>query len=320
MKKKIIYLTAITATFLLFIVGCNKEKDVTKEDGDKIKIMTSIYPIEQFAKEIGGDKVTVETMVPPAAEPHDFEPKAKDMIKLNNSDIFVYNGLQMEPWVDKVLKTVENKDLLVINSSKNANVIKTLEDHEEGEDNHEHEEESSHDGHNHGPEDPHIWLGLEEATKQSELIKNSLIEVDPKNKDYYEENYQKFSKELKDLKGEYEIKFKEVKNKDFITGHAAFAYLCRDFGLEQKSLEGVFGEGEVTPRQLSNLVNYCKEKNIKTVFMPDTASEKLSETLANEVGAKVIKISSLETNSAGKSYIETMRDNLSTILEGISGN
>ena len=312
MKRKVFFGAIVIATLLISMVGCNKTEKVNKEDNNKIEVMTSIYPIEQFAKIIGGNKVNVRTMVPDGAEPHDFEPKAKDIVKLNESDLFIYNGLQMENWVDKVIKNIENKNLVIVNSSKNANVIANTEDeHEEG---HEHVD---HSGHNHGQEDPHIWLGLDEATKQCALIRDALVKIDPKNKSYYEGNYNNFATELKNLKEEYKEKFDSKNKKDFITGHAAFAYLCRDFGLEQRSLEGVFGEGEVTPKQLKNLVEYCKVNNIKTVFMPETASEKLSQTLANEVGAKVVKISSLETNSSGKGYLDTMKSNLEIIYENI---
>lgn len=319
MKKKMFFGAILMAAAMTIVVGCNKEVKVNKEDKEKIQVMTSIYPVEQFAKIIGGDKVAVNTMVPEGAEPHDFEPKAKDIVKLNKSDLFIYNGLQMESWVDKVIETLENKDILIVNSSKNANVIANTEDHDHDHDHEseEHMNEESHVGHNHGKEDPHLWLGLDEASKQSKLIEEALIKVDPNNKSYYEENYNKFSSELKALKEEYKAKFEAKKSKDFITGHAAFAYLCRDFGLEQRSLEGVFGEGEVTPKQLRDLANYCKENNIKTIFMPDTASEKLSQTLATEVGAKIVKISSLETKTSSSSYIDVMRSNLETIYENI---
>ena len=313
MKKKVFFGAIVIATLLISMVGCNKTEKVSKEDNNKIEVMTSIYPIEQFAKIIGGDKVNVRTMVPDGAEPHDFEPKAKDIVKLNESDLFIYNGLQMENWVDKVIKNVENKNLVIVNSSQNADVIANTEDEHD----HEGHEHVDHSGHNHGQEDPHIWLGLDEATKQCALIRDALVKIDPKNKSYYEGNYNNFATELKNLKEEYKEKFDSKNKKDFITGHAAFAYLCRDFGLEQRSLEGVFGEGEVTPKQLKNLVEYCKVNNIKTVFMPETASEKLSQTLANEVGAKVVKISSLETNSSGKGYLDTMKSNLETIYENI---
>lgn len=320
MKKKLIF-GAMVGLLVVTFVGCSANKsDIAnaKESDGKVKVMASIYPVKELTEIIGGDKVSVSSMVPDGAEPHDFEPKAKDMVKLNDSQLFVYNGLGMEHWVDKVLESVNNKNLTVVNTSKNANVILVNNNGEHTHENEELEEGHSHDdGHDHGRQDPHIWLSLTEVKNQAKLIEEGLIKVDNANKDYYTANYNKFVTDVDAIAKEYGEKFSTLSNKEFITGHAAFAYLCRDFGLNQRSVEDAFGEGEVTPKHLKEVADYAKANNIKVVFMPDTASEKLSETLANEVGAKVVKISSLETKNGDKSYLQTMRDNLDTIYNNL---
>ncbi|MGL4760014.1 MAG: metal ABC transporter substrate-binding protein [Sarcina sp.] len=316
MKKKIIF-GAIISVLVLGFAACTtttSAKVDDKEDLGKIKVMTSIYPVKEFTEIIGGDKVSVTSMVPDNAEPHDFEPKAKDMVKLSKAKLFVYNGLGMEPWVDKVLETVNQDDITVVNTSKNAKIIDVSSEEEMGGHDHEHTEG---DGHDHGRIDPHIWLSFTEVKNQAKLIEEGLIKVDPANKDYYTANYNKFVGELDSISKEYGDKFKGVPNKNFVTGHAAFAYLCRDLGLTQKSVEDAFGEGEVTPQHLKELSEYCKANNVKVIFMPDSASEKISQTLANEVGAKVVKISSLETKNGDKSYIDTMKENLETIYNNL---
>ncbi|MGM9933665.1 MAG: metal ABC transporter solute-binding protein, Zn/Mn family, partial [Clostridium sp.] len=120
------------------------------------------------------------------------------------------------------------------------------------------------------------------------------------------------------LYNEYKEKFDGISHKDFVTGHAAFGYLCRDFGLNQKSVENLFAEGEPTPRQLQELVMFCKDNNIKTVFSESLASPKVSETLANEVGAQVVPILTLESSEDDKSYIEAMKYNLEEIYKCLS--
>lgn len=318
MRKKIIF-SAIITTLLVGLVGCTYSKDSNTdkiEEESKIKVTTSIYPIKEMAKSIGGDKISVRSMVPDGAEPHDFEPKAKDMVELSKSNLFIYNGLEMEHWVDKVLDTAGEENIKSINTSKNASIIEVNNEiHEDKfEDGHNHTEE---DGHNHGRIDPHIWLSPIEALKQGKEIEQGLIEVDPANKKYYEENYIKFSEQLNDLYEEYKEKFKEITNKNFVTSHGAFAYLCRDFGLTQNSVEDAFGEGEITPKHLKELSDYCKKNNVKVIFTPDTESEKVSDTLAKEINAKVAKISSLETKSQDKSYLEIMKNNLETIYQNM---
>ncbi|MGL4453623.1 MAG: metal ABC transporter solute-binding protein, Zn/Mn family [Sarcina sp.] len=322
MKRKIVF-GAIIGALMLGFVACTVatgSKIEEKDDAGKIKVMTSIYPIKEFTQIIGGDKVSVSSMVPDGAEPHDFEPKAKDMVELGKSKVFIYNGLGMEHWVDKVLETVDNNNITVVNTSKNAKVIDVSSEAQvnmhSDDDGHDHEHTQD-DGHNHGRLDPHIWLSFTEAKNQGKLIEEALVKVDPANKDYYTANYNKFASELDAIGKEYGEKFKNIPNKSFVTGHAAFAYLCRDLGLTQMSVEDAFGEGEITPQHLKTLADYCKTNNVKVIFMPDTASEKVSQTLANEVGAKVVKVSGLETKNADKSYIETMKENLETIYNNL---
>ena len=311
MKKKI-FLGVLLGLIGSMIIGCGEsnDKNAVKNEETKPSITVSIFPLKEFAEEIAGDKVDINCLVPNNMEPHDYEPKTKDFEKLINSDAFIYNGLGLEEWVEKVNEVIKNEDVLIVDSSKNVDSI-TIED-ENHEEEHNHDNEEEHD-HEHGAIDPHSWLSLKEAQVQSEAIKDTLIEIDPENKAYYEQNYNEFKQKLDDLYNKYNEKFQTLQNKNFITGHAAFGYLGRDFGLEQKSVENVFGEGEPTPKQLENLVNFCKENNITTIFSESLASPKVSETLAAEVGAKVIPIYTLESQEDNKSYLEAMEYNLNQI-------
>lgn len=311
MKKKI-FLGVLLGLIGSMIIGCGQsnDKNAVKNEETKPSITVSIFPLKEFAEEIAGDKVDINCLVPNNMEPHDYEPKTKDFEKLINSDAFIYNGLGLEEWVEKVNEVIKNEDVLIVDSSKNVDSI-TIED-ENHEEEHNHDNEEEHD-HEHGAIDPHSRLSLKEAQVQSEAIKDTLIEIDPENKAYYEQNYNEFKQKLDDLYNKYNEKFQTLQNKNFITGHAAFGYLCRDFGLEQKSVENVFGEGEPTPKQLENLVNFCKENNITTIFSESLASPKVSETLAAEVGAKVIPIYTLESQEDNKSYLEAMEYNLNQI-------
>lgn len=290
MKKRIISGVLVLLTSFM-LIGCNAQSaQNTKKD--KLNIVVSIYPLKEFTEEIAGDKAEVTCLVPNNVEPHEYEPKTKDLEGLTEADAFIYNGLGMEDWVDKVNDTIQDNKVLVVNSSEG------VESRKEGD-----------------AIDPHSWLSLKNAEIQSENIKNTLVKLDEKNKDYYEENYNKFKDQLEELYNEYKPKFDALSKKDFVTGHAAFGYLCRDYGLSQKSVEDLFAEGEPTSKQLEDLVNYCKTNNIKTVFSESLASPKISDTLAKEVNASVVPILTLESKEDDKSYIEAMRYNLDVIYK-----
>lgn len=300
MRKKI----SMMLMFLMcgiFLFGCGKE-----QASDKLKVSVTINPIAEVVSAIGKDKVEVNKMVPDGSEAHDFEPKPKDLEILNNSKIFIYNGLGMEHWVEQVEGSI-NSDVTVVDASNGVNIIKVS-------DKHEHEAGE----HSHGKGiDPHEWLSLIEIKQVAKNVLDSLQSEDPENKEYYQGNYNEFIKNVDDLYKEYDAKFKEVKNRNFITGHSAFGYLCRDFNLSQQSISGIWGEGEVTPKKLEELSNFCKENNIKVIFSEANESAKESETLAKESGAEVKKIYSLENKEDNMDYLQGMRYNLETIYESL---
>ena len=289
MKKNFLFL--ITSIILVtFMVGCGKEnvKSEAQNKSDKLKVLVSFHAMEELVELIGDDKVDVEVVIPEGTEAHDFEPTTKDIKELSKSKLFVYNGLGMEHWVENFLK---NRKVEVVEASTNVNTIK-----------------------NDGVTDPHTWLGLKDAIVELENIKNALIKIDSKNSDYYEKNYENAKQELESVYDEYNTKFDSIENKKFVTGHKAFGYLCREFGLDQVAIQGVFAEGEPSPAKLAELVTYCKDNNIKTVFAEEMGSTKVAETLAREAGAKV---ETIETFEGEGDYIDGMRENLEKIYKAL---
>ncbi|MGH4052177.1 MAG: metal ABC transporter solute-binding protein, Zn/Mn family [Clostridium sp.] len=301
MKKiiSIILLTCVIGT----LVGCsNSTTDAKqKDENEKLQVIVSFNPLKEFAQAVGKDKIEVTTVVPGGVEPHDFEPKIKDMGNITKANLFVYSGFGMESWVDKTLTAIDDKNLVVVDSSTGITPIKN-----EGE-----------ALGKHGQYDPHIWLSLKEAKIQTKNIKDGLIKVDKPNQAFYEKNFQEFSGKLDKLYDEYKGKFAGVTNKNFVTGHAAFGYLCRDFGLNQKSVEGVFSGGEPAPQDFAKMVELCKKNKIKVIFMEELASPRVSKSLATNAGAKVQKLYTIEINEDNKTYIESMSENLASIYNSL---
>ena len=181
--------------------------------------------------------------------------------KLSNAKMFVYNGDELETWADKAVESVKNKNLKVVELAKDIEKLDVKEN--DILDNDKDKKDEKHDDkgekkeghhHHHDGKDPHTWLSLKNAKKYVEKIKESLIEVDSKNKEFYEKNAKQVTEEIDKLYNEYSGKFAKSNKKNFVIGHPAFAYLANEFGLKQLSVEDVFGEGTSTIAKMKALV------------------------------------------------------------------
>lgn len=290
---------------LSLFAGCASDVDeeVTTPSDDNsmesISVATSINPIHELVKIVGGDLVDPMRIVPAGADAHTFEPTIKDMASLANVDVLFINGLTLEPWAEKAAENSGNESLKVSVLSDGVDLIHL----EEVEDDHDHEEETE-EGHDHGEFDPHVWLSLDALIVMAENVKDELVAIAPEQEEVFVNNYEEFKEQAEALKDEYVEKFKPHAGKGFVTGHAAFGYMTRELGIVQKSVEGPFQEGEPTPKTLENLINFVKEQGITTIFIEEQASPKVSETLARESGSKTVVINPLESEGGLLSAIE----------------
>ncbi|WP_052045174.1 metal ABC transporter substrate-binding protein [Caloranaerobacter azorensis] len=310
MAEKIISLTLIF--MLIFAVGCaNKGVENEKQNSEgKLRVYASIYPMYDFAKNIGKDKIDLHLMIPPGAQPHDWEPTAKLMTELENADVFIYNGVMMEPWVDKLLDTIDNKKLIVVKASENVELLKVQDYITHG-----HEEKN----HHHGEYDPHVWLDPIRAMKQAENIKNAFIKADYKKKDFYEKNFKEFVEKLKALDEEYRHKLSKVKNREIVVSHAAFGYMAKRYGLIQIPIRGLNPKEEPSAAKLSEIADIMKDKKIKYIYFETLTNPKVAEVLATEVGAKTAVLNPIggltkEEMDSGKDYLKAMKENLETLI------
>lgn len=265
----------------------------------KIKISASFYPMYFFASQIGGNKVQVRTLIPSGTEPHDWAPKISDIKYVCKSDIFIYNGAGMESWASKVINQAGDK-LISVNASKGVTLIKNKDKDEIKE---------------HGNADPHIWNSLRCAKIEAKNIKNALIKVDSKDKKYFEKNYNTLVKKLSSLDKEFSKKLEHTKINKIVTAHAAFSYLCRDYGFKQVSIEGTFAEGEPSPKKMADIINFCNKNKIKYIFSEELLSPKTAQTIASECGAKNLVLNPLESAGKGQDYFSIMKHNLNYIVK-----
>lgn len=258
--------------------------------------------MKEFTQAVGQDKIHITSLIPDGTEPHDFQPTTKTMQALSKADILIYNSTGMERWVEQATQAAANPKLVIVEASKDTNRISLTEADEIRA---------------HGQYDPHTWLSLSCAQTEVKNIAEALAAADKTNADFYRKNAAEYNQKLQALLAAYQKKFSKLEQKDFVTGHAAFAYLCRDFGLQQQSIEDVFASGEPSAQNLAKLTAYCKEHNVKTIFVEEAVSPKTSETLAREVGATTQEIYTIESSNGEKTYLTRMEENLDAIYKSL---
>ena len=300
---------------LSLLTGCGTQPaDTTAGDG-RLRVLTSFYPMYDFACKIGGDCIDVTNMVPSGTEPHDWEPSTNDLKNLEKADVFIYNGADMEPWADDLL--VSRSDTLrVVEASENVELRTTDGEHEHA---HEHEDAD----HHHGDFDPHVWLDPENAKIEMEAIRDTLCAADPENSTVFQSNYEKYAAELDALDAEFREKLAHLPNRTIVVAHDAFGYLCDAYGLTQVGIEGLSPDSEPDPGRMAEVIDFVREHSISTIFFEELVSPKVAEAIASETGAQAKMLSPLEGLSdeqaaAGADYFSVMHDNLAALMEALN--
>ena len=291
-----------------------------------IEAVVTFDALYELAAAVGGDRVRVTNIMPPGAEAHHFEPGARDLATLNTADVFLICGLGFDPWARNAADAAGNIDLSVFEVSDGVGLIMIGEAHDghdgDGYDGDEHRSDSDHDhdgGHDGdgGGVDPHIWLSPVCAAQMADNIAAAFSEADPDGAAYYRGNCDELKERLNGLFDEYSEKFAALANRTIVTGHAVFMYLCRDFGLTQNSIEGVFAEGEPSARELARLVDFCRAGSITAILAERLSSPLVAETLASEAGARVMTIYTMESAEDGLSFLERMERNLAAVYAAL---
>ena len=320
-----------------------EEKDKTENSDQAVEsptIYSSFYPIYNLTKQIAGDKFDVKSFTNLKTESHGWEPSAKDIAELSDSQVMFINGAGMEEWEDSL---EDSSDIELVNTTENVELIKGSHDHEhEDEDHdheheeeneemnedhdHEHEEEASEENeqaddhehedqeeehhHHHGEFDPHTWLSPKNGIAQAKVIADKLSEIDPANKDYYMDNYKEIEDELNAMIDEYTDKFASVDNKNFLVSHQAFGYLARDFGLTQNALTSLTSTEDADAKTLKDAVDKANELGINTIFYEMGGSDKSAKTIADEIGAKTVPLNTLEYATDEELNVDTTYQDL----------
>jgi len=317
MLKKIIVLILVVSALFLGAWFLASSKISFNNSTNKLMVVASFYPLAHFTEKIGGDRVDVINLTPAGTEPHDFDPSPRDLAALQNSSLFIYNGAGFEPWVERVLPDLEEKAIKTLDASLAINLLAgSGEDHEE--DGHGQDE-----NHTSGQFDPHVWLDPKLAAMQVDSILSSLSEVDPENTPYYEENAEIFKTSLAELDREFSDTLASCKRRNIVVSHKAFAYFAKRYNLNLVPISGLSPDEEPSPKKLTEVVDFVRDRDITHIFFETLVSPRLAETIALEAGVKTLVLNPLEGLAdeeikTGKGYISIQMENLLNLKEALN--
>ena len=333
MKKA--FLILLTSLLILFTAACGQIEALPKDnsDEDKLTIYTTVYPLTYFTERIGGNLVQVKSIYPTGSNEHTFDPTQKDMMNLADADLFFYIGMGLEGFVDNAKKTLANEQVKLIatsNSVSDDDLVQEQAHEEEGTDEDAHEDEhghenkavENHDDHDHGDIDPHLWISPTISIKLAKSIQDSLIEQDPANEETYTKNFEALQTELETLDTKFQEMANNVPNKTFFVSHAAFGYLAGAYGLEQVAIAGLNSQDEPSQKELTEIVELAKKKQIKTILFEQNVSSNLAKVIQSEVGAESGILHNLSVLTEKdiqneETYFTLMEKNLETLKEAL---
>ncbi len=319
MNKKLLLSVCLIVTAFLTACGNSTSEEHSSSD-DKLTIYTTVYPLQFLAKEIGGEYANVETVYPPGANEHTFEPSQKDIVSMAESDLFLYIGYNLEGFVNNAKPILEEEGVPVIAVGELA-----TEGHEHAKEegtNHDHasetEEAKDEHNHDHGDVDPHVWLDPHTMVHMAEVVKEELSTLKPEQEEYFEQNYAEIKTKLEELNQEFAVTIENSPNKKIIVSHSAYGYWEELYGIEQIAVTGLSNSSEPTQKQLQSIMTVAEENNIKYVIFEQNIPSKLTNIIKEEIGAEALTLHNLSVLTdkdiaENKDYFSIMHDNLKTL-------
>lgn len=293
MNKRItVALSVLVLVSIASLLATRQQRSSSTVPSAKLNVVASFYPLAEFAKQVGGDKVVVKNITPAGAEPHDFDPSPQDIVALQNSQVLIYNGAGLEPWVDRVLPDIAQRGVVVVKASNDSMLL------------------PGNPGY-----DPHFWLDPALASQEVAIIAEGLIKADPGTTATYQANAAAYQAQLRQLDQEFSRGLSQCQRQDIVTSHAAFAYLARHYHLHMIPIAGVSPDEEPAPQRLAQIAQVASEHDVKYIFFETLVSPRLSQTIAKEVGAQTLAFNPLEgltdqEQQQGKNYVSVQRENL----------
>ncbi|MDR0450995.1 MAG: metal ABC transporter substrate-binding protein [Treponema sp.] len=317
--KRIFLLVCIFLSFAALLpAGSRREARRDEAPKGSLSVVTTIFPPYDFVREIGGGKVNLSMLLPPGTESHSFEPSPRDIISIQNSDVFIYNGGESDSWVDRILSSMDMGNKKIIRLMDCVEVVE--EEIVEGME----EEEEEEDGEGEAEYDEHVWTSPANAKLIVSAISGALCELDAANAPLYRDNTSAYLKKLDDLDRAFRETVDGAARKTLVFGDRfPFRYFADAYGLSYfAAFPGCSTETECSAATIAFLINKVRQEKIPVVFHIELSNEKIADTICEETGAKkgllhaAHNVSKQEFES-GTTYLGVMSRNSEILREAL---
>lgn len=309
-----------TLSFLIMILfvlvglsSCNVP--VNNEDG-KLSIVTTIFPVYDFIRQIAGDKVNVIMLLPPGVESHSYEPTPSDIIEIENADMFFYISEHTETWVSRITSVIRNDEVRLICLADAVGIEIHGHNHEHGED-HSHTDECE--------TDEHIWTNLDTSAQLVSCIGQKIAEADDQNKDFYLNNAENYKSDILKLKDDFSEMISQSERKLIVSGSRfAMKNFTAQFGLEYiAAFDSCVDNTEPSAGVMAKIIDTITKSDIPVIFYEELTEPKIARAVSLETGAKMLLLHSCHNVSAqelenGATYISLMKQNYNNIKEALN--
>ena len=325
----------------LLCAGCakggNVDGDVPDASDKKLKIVATLFPQYDFARQIAGEYADVTLLLPPGMESHSYDLRPADMIEIKESDMFIYTGKYMETWAQTIIDSLDDS-VMVVDVSEGITLEKEedyfvdeLDEHDHDDaDDHDNEDDAdghsghSHEGHSH-EYDPHIWTSPVYAMQMVENISDALIAEDAEHAQEYRQRADEYIDKLKELDAAFRQVSGEASDKTiFFGGRFAMTYFVREYGFDCVSAyHDCSAESEPSISSVMRMIDEIKESGAKAVFYEELVDPKVARTIAEETGVKLLLLHSAHNVSReeyqnGVTYLDLMWQNVEKLKEGLN--
>lgn len=269
---------------------------------EPFKVITTFTIIQDIAQNVAGDAAVVESITKPGAEIHDYQPTPKDIVKAQDAELILWNGLNLERWFERFFQSLRNVPSVVVTDG-----ITPL---------------SIYEGEYEGTPNPHAWMSPNNALVYVENIRQAFVKYDPDNAETYNANAARYSDEIRALDAPLRAKLDQIpeENRWLVTSEGAFGYLAQDYNLKEAYLWPINADEEGSPQQVKRLIDTIREHKIPVIFSESTISDKPAKQVAKETGAKyggILYVDSLsEANGPVPTYINLLETTVETIVKG----